>query len=145
LAKQRRCAKRVNNYKEVLQTLEEKEKILSKEDFKIYQKVKLDPLNSISESAKMMMICDPIGQSGFGKVCIASFIDDISNERKVIVKVLFQGKENEQKNEAEKREIIRKIYHDVDKVKLMSHIYYFRNVLSLQMQDKCILIQLFIS
>jgi hypothetical protein len=49
------------------------------------------------------------------------------------------------KNEDEMEEIIRKIYHDVDKTKLMSGIYYFWNVMPSQMQANGILIQLFIS
>jgi hypothetical protein len=58
-------------------------------------------LNSISKSAKVTLICDPIGQDGFVKVYMASVIDDTGNESKVTVKVPFQGKENELKNEAE--------------------------------------------
>jgi hypothetical protein len=63
-----------------------------------------------------MLIGDPIEQSDFKKVYIASVIDDTGYERKVTVKVPFQGKENELNNEVEMGEIgeigeiIRKIY-----------------------------------
>jgi hypothetical protein len=61
------------------------------------------------------LIDDQIGQGGFIKVYIASVIDNTCNEPKVIVKIPFQAKKNELKNEAEMVEIIRKNYHDVDK------------------------------
>jgi hypothetical protein len=89
---------------------------LSKEGFKIFQKVKSNPLHSISKNAKVTLIGDPIEQNDFWKVYIASVIDDTGYERKVTVKVLFQCKENELKNEVEIGEmveigeIIRKIY-----------------------------------
>jgi hypothetical protein len=50
-----------------LQTLQEKEKILSKEDPKIFQKVNPDPLHSISKSAKVTLIVNQIRQDGFVK------------------------------------------------------------------------------
>jgi hypothetical protein len=72
-----------------------------------------------------MLIGDPIGQNSLEKVYITSMIDDTGDERKVTVKVPFQGNENELKNKAEMREIIRKTCDNVDKSKLISDIYYF--------------------
>jgi hypothetical protein len=97
-----------------------------------------------------MLISDPIEQDGFGKVYIASVIDDTGYERKVTVKVRFQDKENELKKEAEMGEIgemgeiIRKIYMTLIKQNLCL-IYYFGNAMPSQMQDNEILIQLLIS
>jgi hypothetical protein len=117
---------------------------LSKEDFKIFQKVNSDPLHSISKNAKVTLIGDSIEQSDFGKVYITSVIDDKCYVRKVIVKVLFQGKENELKNESEMGEIIRKICMMLIKQNWYL-IYYFWNAMPSQMQDNGILIQLLIS
>jgi hypothetical protein len=41
------------------------------------------------------------------------------------MKMPFQGKENELKNDSEMEEIIRQIYYNVDKTKLVHDIYYF--------------------
>jgi hypothetical protein len=97
---------------------------LSKEDFKIFQKIKFNPLRNISKNAKVTLIGDSIEQSDFGKVDIALVIDNKCYKRKVIVKMLFQGKKNELKNESEMGEIIRKIFHDVDKAKLIFDILF---------------------
>jgi hypothetical protein len=82
-------------------------------------------LHSISKNEKVMLIDDLIGQNSLEKVYITSIIYDTGDERKVTVKMLFQSNENDQKNKAEMREIIRKTCDNVDKSKLVSDIYYF--------------------